>query len=198
MATGALTRNVESASGLLAATTAAQGGVVLQLTNIHGDVALQLPLDPEDAPQVLDSDEYGNARDGQPSARYGWLGGNQRSSETLTGLTLMGQRVYNPTTGRFLSVDPVPAGSPNYYGYPADPITMVDLDGRGWSKVWSYYLRDSQAKKLIGPTTHLPPGRPTLPPAAGSRRPRGPSRTVRALSRFPSGVSPPHPCRTTT
>ena len=25
---------------------------------------------------------------------------------------------------------------------------MVDLDGRGWSKVWSYYLRDSQAKKL--------------------------------------------------
>ncbi|MGW6636512.1 DNRLRE domain-containing protein [Streptomyces cyaneofuscatus] len=148
VATGALTRNVESASGLLAATTAAQGGVVLQLTNIHGDVALQLPLDPEDAPQVLDSDEYGNARDGQPSARYGWLGGNQRSSETLTGLTLMGQRVYNPATGRFLSVDPVPAGSPNYYGYPADPITMVDLDGRGWSKVWSYYLRDSQAKKL--------------------------------------------------
>ncbi|MGW5852462.1 DNRLRE domain-containing protein [Streptomyces sp. NPDC055254] len=146
--TGELTRNVESAAGLLSATTGSQGGTVLQLTNIHGDVALQLPLDPADAPQVLDNDECGNARAGQPATRYNWLGAQQRSSEALAGTLLMGVRLYNPATGRFLSVDPVPAGSPNYYGYPADPVNMVDLDGRGWSKVWSYYLADRQAKAL--------------------------------------------------
>lgn len=44
-ATCALTRNVDSASGDLAATTSKTGDTVLQLTTIHGDVALQLPLD---------------------------------------------------------------------------------------------------------------------------------------------------------
>ncbi|MEV3952575.1 sugar-binding protein, partial [Streptomyces halstedii] len=38
-ATGALTRNVDSASGDLAATTSKTGDTVLQLTTIHGDVA---------------------------------------------------------------------------------------------------------------------------------------------------------------
>ncbi|MFD9972582.1 sugar-binding protein, partial [Streptomyces sp. NPDC059011] len=81
-ATGALTRNVESASGDLAATTAKTGDTVLQLTNIHGDVALQLPLTGGEAPVALDSDEYGNPRAGQPATRYGWLGAKQRSAET--------------------------------------------------------------------------------------------------------------------
>ncbi|WPW27270.1 hypothetical protein P6B95_07600 [Streptomyces atratus] len=61
-ATGALTRNVDSASGDLAATTSKTGDIVLQLTTIHGDVALQLPLDTSTAPVALDSDEYGNTR----------------------------------------------------------------------------------------------------------------------------------------
>ncbi|KKZ71950.1 sugar-binding protein [Streptomyces showdoensis] len=127
---GSITRNVGSASGDLAATTANAGGTVLQLTNIHGDVALQLPLDTAEAPLVLDSDEYGNPRTGQPATRYDWLGGKQRSSETVTGLTLMGVRLYNPETGRFLSVDPVYGGNTNPYVYPADPINSYDLDGR--------------------------------------------------------------------
>ncbi|KJY28949.1 hypothetical protein VR46_37560, partial [Streptomyces sp. NRRL S-444] len=62
-------------------------------------------------------------------------GGKQRSSETLTGLTLMGVRLYNPLSGRFLSLDPVQGGNDNAYGYPADPINQYDLDGRfGWGK----------------------------------------------------------------
>ncbi|MFG3496811.1 DNRLRE domain-containing protein [Streptomyces sp. NPDC047886] len=134
--TGELTRNVESASGDLAATTDASGNTVLQLTNIHGDVALQLPLDQADAPLALDNDEYGNPRTSQPATRYNWLGAKQRSTETLTGLTLMGVRLYNPTTGRFLSTDPVYGGNANAYDYcTADPINCYDLDGRfGWKK----------------------------------------------------------------
>nr|WP_037732487.1 DNRLRE domain-containing protein [Streptomyces megasporus] len=132
-ATGALTRNVDSASGDLAATTSKTGDTVLQLGTVHGDIALQLPLDAGKAPVALDSDEYGNPRTGQPATRYGWLGAKQRSTETLTGLTLMGVRLYNPTTGRFLSVDPVYGGGDNAYAYPGDPVNEYDLDGKRWS-----------------------------------------------------------------
>ncbi|MDQ1013133.1 RHS repeat-associated protein [Streptomyces sp. V4I23] len=131
-ASGDLTRNVESIGGDLAATTSKSGDTVLQLTTIHGDVALQLPLDTTKAPVALDSDEYGNPRTGQAAARYNWLGAKQRSAETLTGLTLMGVRLYNPTTGRFLQTDPVYGGGANAYGYPGDPINQYDLDGRAW------------------------------------------------------------------
>ncbi|BAU83410.1 YD repeat-containing protein [Streptomyces laurentii] len=137
-ATGTLTRNVESASGDLAATTSKTGDTTLQLTTIHGDVALQLPLDTSKAPVALDADEYGNPRTGQPVTRYNWLGAKQRSAETLTGLTLMGARLYNPQTGRFLSLDPVYGGGDNRYGYPADPINQFDLDGKNWfTKGWN-------------------------------------------------------------
>ncbi|MFG2558125.1 DNRLRE domain-containing protein [Streptomyces sp. NPDC048496] len=133
-ASGAVSRNVESASGDLAATTGSAGGTVLQLTNVHGDVMLALPLTEGDDIVAFDSDEYGNPRAGQLPARYGWLGGKQRSAETLTGLTLMGVRLYNPVTGRFLSMDPVYGGSANSYDYVhADPLNRYDLDGKWWS-----------------------------------------------------------------
>ncbi|MER5466894.1 DNRLRE domain-containing protein, partial [Streptomyces sp. NPDC002668] len=129
--TGALTRNVESATGDLAATTSKTGDTVLQLTTIHGDIALQLPLDTTKPPVALDSDEYGNPRTGQTETRYNWLGAKQRSTETPTNLTLMGVRLYNPTTGRFLSLDPVYGGNANPYEYVhADPLNKYDLDGR--------------------------------------------------------------------
>ncbi|OKH96442.1 sugar-binding protein [Streptomyces uncialis] len=130
-ATGEITRNVQAPGGDLGAVTARTGGTVLQLSSVHGDVALQLPLDPAEAPIAQDSDEYGNPRDGRTPARYDWLGAKQRSSETLTGLTLMGVRLYNPATGRFLSLDPVHGGSANAYDYTyADPLNQYDLDGR--------------------------------------------------------------------
>ncbi|MFJ9765639.1 DNRLRE domain-containing protein [Streptomyces erythrochromogenes] len=139
-ATGTLTRNVESATGDLSAITSKTGDTVLQLTTIHGDVALQLPLDTSKAPIALDSDEYGNPRTGQAATRYNWLGAKQRSTETLTGLTLMGVRLYNPVTGRFLSPDPVYGGGDNAYGYPGDPINQYDLDGKNWfKKQWNRF-----------------------------------------------------------
>ncbi|MEU1342194.1 DNRLRE domain-containing protein [Streptomyces sp. NPDC005827] len=129
---GNVTRYVESLGGGLAATTGKTGGTVLQLSDIHGDVSVQLPLDTGKAPTVQDTDEYGNVRASSVPARYGWLGAQQRSGETLSGLTLMGARVYDSTTGRFLQLDPIAGGGANAYGYPPDPITMYDLNGKGW------------------------------------------------------------------
>ncbi|MFC4036205.1 RHS repeat-associated core domain-containing protein [Streptomyces polygonati] len=128
---GALTRNVTGLDGNLAATTTKTGGVILQLADLHGDIALQLPADTAVAPTVLDADEYGNPRPGQQATRYAWLGGKQRSDETLTGLTLMGVRLYDPAAGRFLSMDPIAGGNCNAYDYVcADPVNGSDLDGR--------------------------------------------------------------------
>ncbi|WP_327064689.1 DNRLRE domain-containing protein [Kitasatospora sp. NBC_01302] len=133
-AAGNLTRNVDGLNGGLAATTSRTGNTVLQLANLHGDITLQLPLDGAVAPTVLDFDEYGQARAGQPNTRYGWIGSKQRSSETLTSLALMGARLYNPASGRFLSTDPVYGGNANPYDYcSGDPLTCYDLTGRwGW------------------------------------------------------------------
>ncbi|WP_404871021.1 DNRLRE domain-containing protein (plasmid) [Kitasatospora griseola] len=126
------TRNVTGISGDLAATTTNTGLITLQFANLHGDIALQLPLNGS-APTVLDFDEYGQPRAGQAAARYGWIGAKQRASDTPGGFTLMGVRLYNPGTGRFLSVDPVYGGNANAYEYVhGDPLDKYDLDGRNW------------------------------------------------------------------
>jgi len=84
-------------------------------------------------------DEYGNKLTSSETKstgalNYSWLGGKERSTD-LTGLVLMGVRLYNSTTGQFTSVDPVKGGNSTAYAYPQDPINKYDLDGKwGWAK----------------------------------------------------------------
>ncbi|MEU5039486.1 RHS repeat-associated core domain-containing protein [Streptomyces griseorubiginosus] len=127
--TGAITRNVESAGRSLGATTSKTGDVVLQLVDLHNDVSLALPLDTSKAPTALTTDEFGK-RTSTEQARYGFFGGEQRSADTLGNLVLMGVRLYDPVSGRFLQTDPVAGGSCSNYDYVcADPVNAEDVSG---------------------------------------------------------------------
>lgn len=141
---GAISRNVSGPDADLAATTSATGDVKLTLTNLHGDVAVTVDV-ALTAPVFHDYDEFGVARSGQPDQRYGWLGGKQRSGDALGDTILMGVRLYSPSTGRFLQVDPVAGGSCNAYEYVCgDPVNMFDLDGRwGWLKKAAKWVSDN-------------------------------------------------------
>ncbi len=138
------TRNLTGIDGALAGTVDQAGTVTLELADPHGDVVATAADDPNAAGTLSysESTEYGAPRDPAGGySSYGWLGGKQRSSNDLAGLLLMGVRLYNPDTGRFLSVDPVPGGNANPYTYPNDPINAYDLNGQcglwGHNTCWS-------------------------------------------------------------
>ena len=129
---GTWTRYLPGASGGLGLSVTSTGTVALQLGNLHGDIVATCASTDSVLPNYTETTEYGLPRDPAPTSRYGWLGSHRRDTgDALAQLTLMGARLYNPTTGRFLSVDPEPGGSANDYDYcNADPINCTDLDGR--------------------------------------------------------------------
>jgi len=143
----AWTRNIGGADGDLAAIQDSASGTTLQLANLHGDVVATASLDPAATGllSTFDATEFGIPR-ATPSARYGWLGDKQRETDSLTGVVLMGVRLYVPTLGRFLQVDPVPGGSANDYDYAnQDPINTYDLDGQ-----WAWLVRAGAAAARWG------------------------------------------------
>ena len=60
------------------------------------------------------------------------MGQNEKLNETsFTSAPIqMGARVYLPSVGRFLQMDPVEGGTDNNYAYPNDPVGDFDLSGQ--------------------------------------------------------------------
>ena len=129
-------RNITGIDGNLSILQDQAGTPQIQLANPHGDIVATTD-DTTAATSTnvyFEQTEYGAPRSTNTTnpTRYGWLGAKQRSSDDLAGIALMGVRLYNPATGKFLSVDPVPGGNENDYDYPNNPIDSFDLLGQ-WS-----------------------------------------------------------------
>lgn len=147
---GGFTRPVAGLGGLAGIYTSHDNTLTYQLANVLGSIVATV----RGADVGLSATHAATTEFGAPldparagDTRYGWLGTHQRAADTPTGVILMGVRLYNATTGRFLSTDPVYGGSANAYEYcAADPVNCTDLDGkwrrprwtkwRGWRTVW--------------------------------------------------------------
>lgn len=130
------------------------GGLTLEITDTtpaitvtdpHGTTATTIPV-PATTTHASTStgwqrtDEYGNRlvpEHAQLSSvlTYGWHGKEERAAD-ITGLILMGVRLYNAVTGLFTSRDPIPGGNTTSYTYPQDPMNNHDLDGKARKKSW--------------------------------------------------------------
>jgi RHS repeat-associated protein len=139
--------------------TVTDGVTTVQLADIHGDIAIPVTLDAGEVVAIggfADFDEYGRPLAGTATpdtggVSYGWLGGQERATDEATGLMLMGVRLYNPNTGLFTSVDPVPGGNTTAYTYPQDPINKFDLDGKAWG--WAKKLK--KAAKAVAKVAEI-------------------------------------------
>jgi RHS repeat-associated protein len=124
------TRNVADLKGDLGLTQDSSGTTTLHLSNLHGDVAATYVLGPTPTFATAAAvDEYGKPVASTGGTRYGWLGAKQRDSMASAGLILMGARLYNPQSGRFLTRDSIQGGNDNAYTYPGDPVNHFDLSG---------------------------------------------------------------------
>jgi RHS repeat-associated protein len=152
---GTWTRNVTGLDGNTAASVAYDPvtgltTTTLQLMDLHGSVAATANPTGTGLSATYTYDEYGNPTTTN-TLRYGWLGGKTRAQAGLGNLILMGQRLYDPATGRFLQTDPVPGGSCNPYDYACqDPINKADLDGRRLLLLGTSHLVLSSSVSHIG------------------------------------------------
>jgi RHS repeat-associated protein len=134
---GNWTRNVTDISGSLSAIQDQAGTTSLQLADLHGDIVAQMSATTtaEGISAYFESTEFGVPRS-LSGPQYAWLGASERSSDALGGLVLMGVRLYDPASGRFLQTDPITGGSANRYDYASqDPIDNRDLSGQSY---WRY------------------------------------------------------------
>ena len=147
---GTWSRNVTGPGGSLAILETGTGTSTtkaeLQLANPHGDVVATIDVnanvEASAMSPVADYDEYGIVVTATAPSPYGWVGTAMRSSANQGGLIQMGARMYNPATGRFLTPDPVPGGTPNPYTYPPDPVNMYDLAG---TASWAAFKRSMRS-----------------------------------------------------
>ncbi|XTZ19091.1 RHS repeat-associated core domain-containing protein [Micromonospora echinospora] len=126
-------RPIAGLKGLSGIFDSESGQVDWWLSNLHGDLVAAIHGNGEGLDRTTETTEYGTARvEAGGRQRYGWLGTEQRAGDALSGLVLMGVRLYSPVTARFLTVDAVYGGSDSAYDYcSGDGVNCSDLSGFG-------------------------------------------------------------------
>ncbi|WP_073921108.1 RHS repeat-associated core domain-containing protein [Streptomyces sp. CB00455] len=155
-----------AAPGGLSVTRTTTGGtstLAYQCSDHHGTGGVQ--FNAADLAQVRrSSDPFGNDR-GTPPAPGAWAGDKGfigGTKETSTGFTLLGAREYDPTTGRFISPDPIiDAGDPqqwNAYAYSNNnPVNSSDPTGLKNACDFPEECANNHADGLDKPYIYNPP-----------------------------------------
>jgi RHS repeat-associated protein len=171
------------------------GGVLLEATgnaeywyypNLRGSTAAEASSTGTAVGGVTLYDPFGNAvtalqADSPDGLAYGFEGKNGIGTDTdNAGIVLMGARLYDPSLGRFLQVDPVPGGSCNTYDYVCqDPVNNVDLNGQDEVPHWVRVLMCliGLAADFCSNYGHAPQGPPPEPvPHVSREKWRNPNR----------------------
>lgn len=127
---GTFSRTIMGLSRMIG--TFGSGGLDWVITNLHGDHVAGMAESTAGLAYASEQNELGQFRSSNDvgTRRYGWLGSQQRAADTPNGVILMGVRLYNPSTGRFLSEDPIYGGNANAYEYcNGDPVNCSDITG---------------------------------------------------------------------
>jgi len=116
--------------------------VVYTIKNFHGDTAMTVGADGIPTSSVFLYEPFGQAA---PSTTFGTNSNPVNATDESMGwaanptrkvagaftipIIQMGARVYLPTAGRFLQVDPIEGGTHNAYVYVTDPVNWHDYSG---------------------------------------------------------------------
>lgn len=128
-------RFVTDTDGMQVATTTASTDT-LELSNLQGDIVATMTVGASSPASRIEYTPYGGPAStsgtlAPQGMRHGFKGAYGKNTlESPGGYVHMGARVYNPTSGRFLQMDPIDGGSANAYDYSnQDPMNQMDLTG---------------------------------------------------------------------